>query len=322
MSYLVTGAAGFIGARFVEECNFRDIPLVSVDSHEAFKRAEHEGLDFGLKIPRDHIRYWLYRERPKLSAIIHLGACTDTTEMDLDYLIRTNSMYSQQLWEFATYNRVPFIYASSAATYGNGLQGYDDNEKRLSMLQPLNPYGQSKHDFDQWVLDGDGFQFCPPMWAGFKFFNVYGFGERHKGRMASMVLQAYNQIKETGKVRLFKSHRDAIPDGHQKRDFIYVDDVINVLSWTLRQKRFKRGIFNLGTGIARTYLDLATAVFRALGKTPDIEFIDTPEDIREQYQYLTEAKMSKLRKHYTAIQFFTLEQGINQYIKRLELHGR
>ena len=318
MTYLVTGAAGFVGARFVEDCNYRGIPVISVDKYEAFEREEHKGLDFGLTIPRDHLRNWLHTERPELEAIVHLGACTDTTEKDIDYLTRVNSMYSQHLWEFATHNSVPFVYASSAATYGDGSSGYVDNENRLDGLEPLNPYGQSKHDFDKWAIDGAKYGFCPPMWIGFKFFNVYGFGESHKGRMASMVLQAYNQIRATGKVRLFRSHKEGIADGGQKRDFIFVGDVVSTLRWALWQQRLQRGLFNLGTGTARTYVDLANAVFAALGEKPNIEFIDTPEDIREQYQYFTEADMHKLKEHYTALRFFTLEQGVTQYVKRLE----
>ncbi len=317
MTYLVTGAAGFIGARFVEECNKRGTPVTSVDSFNAFQRREHRGLDFGTVVPRDHIRYWLYRERPELEAIIHLGACTDTTETDIDYLTRVNSMYSQHLWEYATYNQIPFLYASSAATYGDGSFGYDDDENHLDLLRPLNPYGQSKHDFDMWAIDGDRYHFSPPLWAGFKFFNVYGYGERHKGRMASMVLQAYDQYEEHGKVKLFKSHREDVADGFQRRDFIYVDDVIHILLWTLQQKRFKRGIFNLGTGKSRTYLDLACAVAHAMGVQANIEFIDTPEDIREQYQYATQANMEKLGKVHPDLQLYTLEQGVTQYVRRL-----
>jgi len=318
MTYLVTGAGGFIGARFIESCNRKGIPVISVDGYDTFERKEHEGLDFGRMIPRDYLRNWLVENNPKIEAIIHLGACTDTTETDVDYITRVNSMYSQQLWEYATHNHIPFIYASSAATYGDGSSGYDDDESRLDVLEPLNPYGQSKHDFDQWAIDGDQYGFCPPTWVGFKFFNVYGYGERHKDRMSSMVLQAYDQIKETGKVKLFKSHKEDVPDGHQKRDFIYVQDIIDVLNWAVQGKCIKRGIYNLGTGRARTYLDLVNAVFAALGKEPNIEFIDTPEDIRGQYQYFTEANMDKFKERYTNLVFYTLEQGVNQYVKRLE----
>lgn len=318
MTYLVTGAAGFIGARFVEDCNFRGIPVISVDNHEAFSREEHKGLDFGTMIHRPNLRNWLSTERPELEAIIHLGACSDTTETRENLLKEMNVMSSQHLWEFATYNDIPFIYASSAATYGDGSSGYDDNEDRLDGLEPLNLYGQSKHDFDKWAIDGAKFGFCPPMWLGFKFFNVYGFGERHKGRMSSMVLQAYDQIKSTGKVKLFRSHKEGVPDGGQKRDFVYVGDIITVLHWSLWQKRVRSGLFNLGTGEARTYVDLANAVFSSLGVEPNIEFIDTPEDIRGQYQYFTEARMDKLKEHYTALRFFTLEQGVNLYVQRLE----
>lgn len=320
MSYLVTGAAGFIGARFVEECNAQEIPVISVDSHEAFLREEHESIDFGIKVPRNDIRRYLHSE-PQVDAVIHLGACTDTTETDLDYLTRTNSLYSQDLWKFCTFNNVPLVYASSAATYGNGSLGFFDDENKIEMLRPLNPYGQSKNAFDKWALDGDSFHFSPPLWAGYKFFNVYGFGERHKGKMSSVVLKAYDQVKATGTVTLFRSHKENVPDGHQKRDFIYVEDVVRILHWTLKQKSFQRGIFNLGTGKARTYLDLAHAVFDALGRAPCVEFIDTPEELRSQYQYFTEAEMGKLSGHHPALHFCSLEQGVKQYVKRLEAGG-
>jgi ADP-L-glycero-D-manno-heptose 6-epimerase len=257
---LVTGAAGFIGARFVASCTQRGYSTVSVDSLPFFQsRAEHRGLDFGERVDRSALFDWLASRNPALSGIVHLGACTDTTELDVAYLQSANLHYSQQLWRYAAERRVPLVYASSAATYGDGSLGYDDDESLAPQLKPLNPYGQSKLDFDLWALQQESAGMSPPSWSGFKFFNVYGFGERHKGKMASVVLHAFDQICATGRVRLFKSHRPDIPHGHQKRDFIYVDDVVSGLHFAL-EKPIRRGIFNLGTGQARTFLDLAVRV--------------------------------------------------------------
>jgi ADP-L-glycero-D-manno-heptose 6-epimerase len=249
-------------------------------------------------------------------AIVHLGACTDTREQNIEYLARVNIRASQDLWRYATEARVPFIYASSAATYGGGERGYDDDETLIPSLTPLNPYGDSKQQFDLWALDQERRGEHPPAWCGLKFFNVYGFGERHKGPMASVVLHAYDQIEATGQVRLFKSHRPGVADGHQSRDFILVDDVVDVLVWLVAQP-VARGIYNLGTGRARTFLDLAKAVFGALGRPDRIEFIDTPQDVRRHYQYFTEARMSRLRSAGYVRPFTTLEEGVASYVRRL-----
>jgi ADP-L-glycero-D-manno-heptose 6-epimerase len=314
---LVTGAAGFIGARFVESCNLREIPVLSVDQLNYFaERPEHRGLDFGTRIGMDDLADWLKAHSPNLNSIIHLGACSDTTQMDRDYLKRVNIDYSKMLWELATRHRIPFYYASSAATYGAGEKGYDDDEKLLGELQPLNPYGESKKVFDLWALDQERAGKTPPTWAGFKFFNVYGFGERHKGKMASVALHSFDQIRAAGQVRLFRSHRDGIPDGHQKRDFIAVEDVIDVLHFA-RTRPIRRGIFNLGTGQARTFLDLAKAVFAALGAPEKIEYFDMPAQIRDQYQYFTEARMERLRREGYIQPFSSLEDGVRKYVGRL-----
>lgn len=247
---------------------------------------------------------------------MHLGACTDTTELDEDYLRRTNLEYSQMLWRHCTLRKIPMVYASSAATYGEGELGYDDDEALIPKLRPLNPYGESKRLFDLWALEQERAGQHPPAWSGFKFFNVYGFGERHKGKMASVVLHAFDQIRDRGTVRLFRSHREGIADGHQKRDFIFVDDVIEVLEFA-RSTPIQRGIFNLGTGRARTFLDLVKATFAAMGAPENITFFDTPEELRERYQYFTEARMQKLRGvGYTKL-FTSLEDGVAAYIKRL-----
>lgn len=313
----MTGAAGFIGARFVASCRQRGYSVVSVDSLPFFQsRAEHRGIDFGELVDRSALLEWLASCTPSLSGIVHLGACTDTTELDVAYLQDINLRYSQQLWRYAAERRVPFVYASSAATYGDGSLGYDDEETLAPRLKPLNPYGQSKLDFDLWALQQEGAGKSPPSWSGFKFFNVYGFGERHKGKMASVVLHAFDQIRTTGRVRLFKSHRPDIPHGHQKRDFIYVDDVVNGLHFA-QEKPIRRGIFNLGTGQARTFLDLVRCVFHELGRPEAITFIDTPVEIRERYQYFTEARMERFRKEGYLAPFTSLEQGIRLYVKDL-----
>jgi ADP-L-glycero-D-manno-heptose 6-epimerase len=318
---LVTGAAGFIGARFVESCGRRGIPVVSVDRAASFgERPEHRGLDFGTIVDFEALDAWLARNPPPLAGIVHLGACTDTTEMDVAYLRRVNLEYSSRLWQWATERRVPLVYASSAATYGDGTRGYDDDEARIPELEPLNPYGESKRLFDLHALAEERAGRRPPAWAGFKFFNVYGFGERHKGKMASVILHAFDQIRADGEVRLFKSYRPDFADGEQRRDFISVDDVVAVLHFALATP-LARGIFNLGTGTSRTFLDLAHATFAALGVAPRVRFIDMPETLRPRYQYATVACMDRLRAAGYATPFATLEAGVRRYVERLVAFG-
>jgi ADP-L-glycero-D-manno-heptose 6-epimerase len=313
MRYLVTGAAGFVGARFVESCGKRGIPVVSVDHLSHFtSRTEHRGIAFNEIIDRDKLFEW----NGPISAIVHLGACTDTTQLDEKFLTRVNLEYSKQIWNLAIARRIPLVYASSAATYGDGALGYSDDEAKMASLHPLNPYGDSKLRFDLWALEQERAGKCPPSWAGFKFFNVYGFGERHKGHMASVVLHAFDQIRKSGQVRLFKSHRAGIADGEQKRDFIYVDDVVAALHFAL-EKPIHRGIFNLGTGQARSFHDLVRATFTTMQKPESIEYIDTPEEIRERYQYFTQAEMSRLRAEGFDRPFTSLEKGVEAYVTRL-----
>lgn len=313
---MVTGAAGFIGARCVEALRARGTDVVSVDTAAYFgTRPEHAHIDFGTVVDQAGVVAWLERH-PDVHAIVHLGACTDTREMDRAYLGRVNLRASQDLWRHATRARVPLVYASSAATYGDGAFGYDDDEALLPRLKPLNPYGESKQQFDLWALDEERAGRTPPAWTGLKFFNVYGFGERHKGRMASVVLHAFDQIAETGHVRLFKSHRDGVADGHQARDFVAVDDVVQTIL-ALVDRPLSRGIYNLGSGTARTFLDLALAVFRALDCEPDVRFIDTPVDLRAQYQYFTEANMARLRAAGYARDPLSLEAGVDRYVRTL-----
>jgi ADP-L-glycero-D-manno-heptose 6-epimerase len=311
---LVSGAAGFIGYRFVERCRKEGIPVVSVDATEHFMaRPEHRDLDIGAMVDRHELFDWLGAAPRALTGIVHLGACTDTTETDEALFTRDNVEYSKRLWTYATERQIPFVYASSAATYGDGTLSYDDDESLIPRLQPLNAYGRSKQAFDRWVLQQAS---TPPAWSGWKFFNVYGYGERHKGHMASVVMHAFDQRWAGGPIRLFRSHRAGIADGHQARDFIAVSDVVSVLMFALT-KPVARGIRNLGTGTARTYLDLARGVCRALGKSEQIEFVDTPIAIRDRYQYFTQARMTRLRDEGYREPFTTLEAGIASYVGAL-----
>ena len=228
--WLITGAAGFIGARMVERCRERGIEVTSVDDPETFtSRPEHAGIDFGRIVPKDELLEWLRSGRiPRPDAILHLGACSSTTELDVEFLRRVNVEYSQELWNHCAREGIPFVYASSAATYGDGELGYADDESKMGDLRPLNPYGDSKRLFDLWAIEQETRGNHPPIWSGHKFFNVYGFGERHKGGQASVVLHAQDQIRKNGTVRLFKSHREGIRDGEQKRDFLYVKDAVEM----------------------------------------------------------------------------------------------
>ena len=315
--YLVTGAAGFIGSRWVEFCNQKHISIISVDRLDLFEsRPENQGLAFGEKVDLHHLFDWLDQTNPHIDAIVHLGAITDTRESDQAKLDDLNLGYSQRIWTYATQHKIPLIYASSAATYGDGQLGYTDDETQIPQLHALNLYGDSKQKFDLWALEQERRNFCPPQWSGFKFFNVYGFGESHKEFMSSVVLHAYHQIEKNQQVTLFKSHKTGIPDGHQKRDFIFIDDILKVLHFAL-EKPIQRGIFNLGTGQARTFLDLARGVFAATHHPEKIRFVDTPELIRDKYQYFTQASMDKLRAEGYKEPFTSLEEGIAHYLKRL-----
>ena len=314
---LVTGAAGFIGARFVESCNEQGAPVVAVDLASHFEdRRELSGLDFGTVVDRTELFSWLLSVQPEIAAIVHLGACTSTTETRVGYLHQMNVEYPKRLFRWAAERRVPMIYASSAATYGDGRAGFDDEESRIPELEPLNAYGRSKLEFDLWVIEQEREGRAPPSWAGFKFFNVYGFGERHKGTQASVVVRAFDQIRETGHVRLFRSARADCADGAQSRDFVYVGDVVDALHFAL-DSPIPRGIFNLGSGRARSFLDLARAVFAALGRPEALDWIPTPAAIRDHYQYFTEAPMGRLRAAGWRAPSTGLEEGVRRTVERL-----
>ena len=286
--------------------------ILIVDSfNDELKNMNLKGKKYKEKVSRDIIFEWLEPNHKQIEYVIHLGARTDTTEFDRSVFEKLNLGFSKKMWTVCTNYQIPLIYASSAATYGNGESGYDDNHLIIKSLKPLNPYGESKNDFDKWVMDQES---SPPFWAGLKFFNVYGPNEYHKGRMASVVIHAFEQIRQTGALKLFRSHRHDIRDGCQSRDFIYVKDVVAVIYWLFLSK-VGSGIYNLGTGRARTFLDLATSTFTALDRIPNIEFIDTPVDIRDKYQYFTEAKMDKLRQAGYTMPFTSIENGISDYVR-------
>lgn len=311
MQFVVTGAAGFIGSCLVSHLNRAGVDelLLVDDFTKKEKQKNLENKKFKELVDRKEYLQNLHRY-PKAKIIFHLGARTDTTLQDKKTFNELNLEYSKGLWAYASKNKIPFIYASSAATYGDGTLGFDD-EQPIDRYQPLNLYGQSKHDFDRWVLSQKE---QPIFWAGFKFFNVYGPNEYHKERMASVVFHAFHQIIQSKMVKLFKSHREGFSDGEQKRDFIYVKDLCQTL-FTCADKSGESAIYNLGTGQARTFKDLALAVFSALQINPQIEYIDTPKDIRNKYQYFTQATTSKLLGQGWIEKFQDLENGIEDYVK-------
>ncbi len=310
---VVTGAAGFIGSCLVGGLNGMGIVnlLLADDFSREDKERNLRDKHFIAKVHRDNLPDWLERMHADVQFVFHLGARTDTTEKDEEIFDRLNLHYSQTIWDICSRHNIPLVYASSAATYGLGELGYDDNHEIVPDLKPLNPYGCSKNDFDKWALQQSK---TPPFWAGLKFFNVYGPNEYHKGRMASVIFHTFNQIKSTGSMKLFRSHREGIADGHQSRDFVFVKDVVDVMLF-LQESRPASGLYNLGTGQARTFLDLATLTFKAMGLEPEITFVDTPEDIRDTYQYFTEANMQKLRDAGYSKAFSSLEQGVTAYVK-------
>jgi ADP-L-glycero-D-manno-heptose 6-epimerase len=310
---VVTGAAGFIGsclAGFLNKKGYHNLVLVD-DFSRADKASNLAGKKYMAQVERGVFFEWLQQKAPAIEMIFHIGARTDTTEFDYSIHEALNVVYSQKIWQYCTAHAVPLVYASSAATYGGGELGYTDDHALPFTLHPLNPYGISKNEFDKWVLLQTG---SPPFWAGLKFFNVYGPNEHHKGRMASVIWHSFNQIKKDGLVKLFKSHRPDFKDGQQLRDFVYVKDVLAVCYWLMDQQPAS-GIYNLGTGQARAFEDLVKATFAGLGKEPRISFIDMPGDLRDKYQYFTEANMQKLISAGYTQPFYSLEKGVDDYVK-------
>lgn len=342
---LLTGAAGFIGSYMLGYLNkqgYENI-VIADDFSRTDKVLNYETKKYLIKIDRELLFDWLKINDSKLDFVFHLGARTNTTEFDYSIHEKWNVEYSKKVWNYCTENNVPLVYASSAATYGDGALGYKDDHAIIRKLHPLNAYGLSKNEFDKWAIKKSqesgagslptgqaGRESAPPFWVGLKFFNVYGPNEYHKGRMASVIFHSFNQIQTAGKVKLFKSHKPRYRDGEQLRDFIYVQDVAKVMYWmmnesakvlTTHDSRLTTGIYNLGTGKARTFNDLVKATFAGAGKAPMIEYIDMPEDIRDKYQYFTEADMTKLRAAGYTDPFYSLEKGVGEYVKDFLLTG-
>ncbi len=310
---IVTGAAGFIGSALVQKLNaegFKDIILVD-DFSNIEKNKNLENKTYSEKVHRTDFFNWLDNNHKYVQFIFHIGARTDTTEFDVQIFNELNLGYTQKVWKACVKYGLPLVYASSAATYGMGELGYDDRHDIVNQLKPLNPYGESKNEFDKWALQQKQ---QPYFWVGLKFFNVYGPNEYHKGRMASVIFHAHRQIQESGKMKLFRSHNPKFKDGEQMRDFVYVKDVVKVLYFFLNHRK-DSGLYNLGTGKARTFLDLAGNTFKAMDIPNNIEFIDTPIDIRDKYQYFTEANINKLRSIGYTDEFYSLEEGIDDYVR-------
>ena len=319
---VVTGALGFIGSALLGELQRMGFgELVAVDDFMAVDKLQNlAGKSIVLKIDRMQYFSWMDENASKIQFIFHIGARTKTNEFDEQVLQTLNVEYSQKMWHACVKHNIPLIYASSAATYGDGAMGFSDEPSEIVKLKPLNPYGNSKQQFDLWALEQVSLGLQPPFWAGFKFFNVFGPNEYHKGRMASVVYHAFNEIQSSGKVSLFRSHRSDYGDGQQERDFIYVKDVLSVLMHFFHNRK-NGGLYNLGTGLCRTFLDLAKAVFAAMGRTENISFIDMPADIRDRYQYHTEADTSRLLAAGYNLPFSPLELAVEDYVNHYLVGG-
>ena len=317
---VITGGAGMIGSIIAWHLNTKlkrdDLVIVDRITHEdQWQNLAHR--QYAQYLDKDQLMAWL-NGRTDIEAIIHMGAISATTERDFNKLVDTNIQYSQNLWTWCANNAVPFFYASSAATYGDGSLGYDDIN--IDKLRPLNGYGYSKHFFDQWALRQVRSNLAtPPNWAGFKFFNVYGPNEYHKERMASVALHTFNQFSQTGTMKLFKGTKAGIEDGMQMRDFVYVKDAAAVVNYfmdcALSNKPVTNGIYNIGTGHARSFKDLATNVMQSMKRAPHITFVDMPEDLQGKYQYFTQAAMSKLVAAGYTQAFHSLEDGVRDYVQ-------
>jgi ADP-L-glycero-D-manno-heptose 6-epimerase len=317
---VITGAAGFIGSCLLAEYARKNTHhIIAVDDFTIEKKQANFILTTDTEfIDREVFLEWFIGHASQVDGVLHIGARTNTTEQDLEILDHLNLNYSMRIWDLCTEHQIPMIYASSAATYGNGEHGYVDDHALIPSLKPMNPYGQSKQDFDLWVLAQEK---TPPFWAGLKFFNVYGPNEYHKGRMASVVMHTFNQIQATGSMSLFRSHKADVADGYQSRDFVYVKDVVRVIEFLLEQKP-KSAIYNLGSGVANPFIDLARYTFEAMGKEPKISFIDTPIDIRDTYQYYTCASMDKLHEAGYSQAFHSLKEGVFDYVQGYLLEQR
>lgn len=315
---VVTGAGGFIGSCLISYLNRKGhegiIAVDALQKKQHFNLTDKKILEY---IDREIFIDWFSKHYADIEFVFHIGARTDTAERSEVLFDALNVNYSKSIWNICSINNIPLIYASSAATYGDGSLGYSDDHGTINGLKPLNPYGWSKQKFDMWVLEQKS---SPPFWAGFKFFNVFGPNEYHKGRMASVIMHAFNQIKDHGKVKLFRSNDPNIADGKQRRDFIYVMDLLEVL-YFFSSNRPPHGIYNLGSGVANTFLDLAINVFRAMGKDPHIEFIPMPEDLANSYQNYTCADMGKLRRSGYPASFHSFEKGISDYVCNYLVQG-
>ncbi|MBN8701998.1 MAG: ADP-glyceromanno-heptose 6-epimerase [Bacteroidetes bacterium] len=317
---VVTGAAGFIGSCLISKLNQEGyFDIVAVDDFSSeMKLPNLEGKRISKRIERDSFVSWIEANHKFIQFVFHIGARTDTTEFNKDIFDKLNLNYTKAVWDKCCEYGLPLVYASSAATYGLGEFGYEDNHTIIEKLKPLNPYGDSKNDFDKWAVKQAK---QPYFWAGLKFFNVYGPNEYHKGRMASVIFHAYHQIQKTGSMKLFKSHNPNYKDGEQLRDFVYVKDVVEVCYFLFHHRK-DSGIYNLGSGKARTFLDLTKNTFKALSKPEVIDFIDTPVDIRDKYQYFTEANMSKLKSIGYTKSFTVLEDGVQDYVQNYLLPNK